>query len=249
MSLSKCPICNDTANRPDIDKLLAASTPHHAIAAKYPAYSPALIATHATQHNRVDTAALSRYQRQQHREAMAKIAIAGVAFRVQRLNRLLEDLDAVQQQRASAAQDRAAKGYQLIPGELTGLFTNKGVLDATYIEALRKVLERAQMETSDLHSEEPGQDKGSNITIITGATSQTVAIMGSGDERRSVTDGRSSPKNDSVADISLLKRLETQLLQADQLPSTQSVIGAVLDGEYSVHEAEDGSEAPDEEDD
>lgn len=249
MSLSKCPICNDSANRPDIDKLLAASTPHHAIAAKYPAYSPQLIATHATQHNRVDTAALSRYQRQQHREAMAKIAIAGVAFRVQRLNRLLEDLDAVQQQRAAAAQDRADKGYNIIPGELTGLFTNKGVLDATFIEALRKVLERAQMETSDLHSDEPAQDKGSNITIITGATSQTVAIMGSGDQTTTSVVGQLSPKNDSVTDIPLFKRLEMQLNQADQLPSTQSVTGAVLDGEYSVHEAEDGSEAPGEADD
>ena len=239
MSLSKCPICNDTANRPDIDKLLAASTPHHAIAAKYPAYSPALIATHATQHNRVDTAALSRYQRQQHREAMAKIAIAGVAFRVQRLNRLLEDLDAVQQQRASAAQDRAAKGYQLIPGELTGLFTHKGHIDGTWIEAVRKTLERAQMETSDLSTAEPTAEKGQNITIITGATSQTVAIMGSGDEQRSITEHRSAPQIDQPGGVSLLKRLETQLLQADQLPSTQSVTGAVLDGEYSVHPADD----------
>lgn len=252
----KCPICADPVRRPDIDKLIAASMHPQAICDRYPDLTPAIIATHTEKHCRVESAQLKKYQATQHREALLKIGCANRLNRLERLERLLQGLENVQLQRAAAATTRRDAGATIHPGELTGLISPNGYLDVAHIASMRQLLEAAGKEMSQVDAmETPDTSRGGSVTIITGSTSGPMQIIGAVENHPDLNrdKGDSNDPNPYLnrgdSGIPLLKRLETQLLQADQLPSTQSVTGAVLDGEYSVHEAEDGSEAPGEADD
>ena len=251
---SKCPICNDPQRRPDIDKLIAASMHPQAICDRFPDLTPAIIATHTEKHCRIESAQLKKYQAIQHREALLKIGCANRLRRLERIERLLQDLEAVQSQRADDARTRRDNGLTIHPGDLTGLMMPKtGVLDVSYIASVRQLLDAAGREMSQLDAmETPDTTQGRSVTIITGSTSGPVQIIGQVDNAgrdKGDSSDISGASDISVSPVSLLKRLEMQLNQADQLPSTQSVTGAVIDAQYDQYEAEDGSETPGEADD
>jgi hypothetical protein len=241
---SKCPICNDPARRPDIDKLIAASMHPQAICDRFPDLTPAIIATHTEKHCRIESAQLKKYQAIQHREALLKIGCANRLRRLERIEKLLQDLEAVQAQRADDARARRDNGLTIHPGDLTGLMMPKtGVLDVSYIASVRQLLDAAGREMSQLDAvETPDQKQGGSVTIITGSTSGPMQIIGQVDNTgrdKGDSSDISGASDISATSVPLLKRLEMQLNQADGLPSAGSVTGAVLDGEYSVHQADD----------
>jgi hypothetical protein len=247
---SKCPICADPLRRPDIDKLIAASMHPQAICDRFPDLTPAIIAVHTEKHCRIESAQLKKYQAIQHREALLKIGCANRLRRLERIEKLLQDLESVQAQRAEDARTRRDNGLTIHPGDLTGLMMPKtGVLDVSYIASVRQLLDAAGREMSALDAvETPDTAQGKSVTIITGSTSGPVQIIGAVDNHPGSTrdDGpnpyRHGGDSTPAVEIPLLKRLEMQLNQADQLPSAGSVTGAVLDGEYSVHESEDADQ-------
>ena len=117
------------------------------------------------------------------------------------------------------------------------------MLDVSYIASVRQLLDAAGREMSQVDAmETPDQKQGSSVTIITGSTTGPMQIIGQVDNAgrdKGDSSDISGASDISVQPIPLLKRLEMQLNQAVELPSTQSVTGAVLDGEYSVHPADD----------